>query len=432
MTAPLLANPALALAADVVSDLEKVRIANQNRLRQMIRSVEDSDGEERGLGLLPPGFSKDSRTLVDDIQDAAIAITAAADSLRQRPRCPEGWVPDVWNLTLIIVMMVTAEKDAIRNLERIMKQHPLGPWAAQQKGVGNKQLARLLAATGDPYIRPEITLADGTVDPSRPRRGPAELWAYCGYHVLTAVVGGTEVGVAPRRKRGEHANWSADAKMRAYLVAESCIKQKGTPYRDLYDMTRIKHADALHRAECLRCGPKGSPAQPGSPLSDGHKHARGLRAVAKEVLKELWREARRLHHGGTDPDGPRDSLPPLLPASSMARSAAGNGPAKQVTSPTGSPPARDTTSPTITSPTIKVTSPMITSSARDTPSPMNPPPGLPDFLADLDTFLGSLPPLSAGDDRSHVSSVPQNEGAADDPSPGHGDTGTPMAGPGGE
>lgn len=31
-----------------------------------------------------------------------------------------------------------------------------------------------------------------------------------------------------------------------------------------------------------------------SPLSDGHKHARALRAVAKAVLRDLWREARRL------------------------------------------------------------------------------------------------------------------------------------------
>ena len=83
--------------------------------------------------------------------------------------------------------------------------------------------------------------------------------------------------------------------MRAFLVAESCIKQSGTPHRAVYDATRAKYADALHAAECIRCGPKGKPAPIGSPLSDGHKHARALRAVAKEVLKELWREARRIH-----------------------------------------------------------------------------------------------------------------------------------------
>lgn len=31
-----------------------------------------------------------------------------------------------------------------------------------------------------------------------------------------------------------------------------------------------------------------------SPLSDGHKHARALRLVAKAVLRDLWIEARRV------------------------------------------------------------------------------------------------------------------------------------------
>ena len=80
--------------------------------------------------------------------------------------------------------------------------------------------------------------------------------------------------------------------MRAYLAAESCMKQRESPYRAVYDATRVKYADAVHSAECARCGPSGHPAMPGSALSDGHKHARGLRAVAKEILRDLWREAR--------------------------------------------------------------------------------------------------------------------------------------------
>ena len=40
-----LADPSLMLAADVVDDLERVRIANENRLRQPTRAEVDSDGE---------------------------------------------------------------------------------------------------------------------------------------------------------------------------------------------------------------------------------------------------------------------------------------------------------------------------------------------------------------------------------------------------
>jgi hypothetical protein len=70
---------------------------------------------------------------------------------------------------------------------------------------------------------------------------------------------------------------------------------KGGHYRDLYDQGRIKYADAIHHHECKRCGPRGKPAPQGSPLSDGHKHARARRLVARAVLKDLRREARRIH-----------------------------------------------------------------------------------------------------------------------------------------
>lgn len=273
VVAPVLADPLLALAADVLDDLERVRIANENRLRQLTRDEEDVDGEERGFGLT-----------LDH--------------------------PDVKRLAALVEALAKAEHDAELNLKRQLRAHPLGPWVKQARGVGEKQAARLLAAIGDPYWN---DLYD------RPRT-VSELWAYCGYHVLrtghrsddahAASAGSAHavdnpdhhrhdiqaevVGVAATRARGQKANWSADAKMRAYLVAVSIVKAGG-PYREVYDEARAKYEGAVHQAECKRCGPKGNPAPVGSPISAGHQHARALRKVAKEVLKDLWREAKRLH-----------------------------------------------------------------------------------------------------------------------------------------
>lgn len=236
-SAPVLADPFIALAADVLDDLEKVRIANQNRLRQLTRTEEDSDGEERGFGLT-----------LDH--------------------------PDVARLAAMVDALAKAEHQAELNLNRLMRAHPLGPWIRQARGVGEKQGARLLAAIGDPYWN---DLHD------RPRQ-VSELWSYCGYGDAAKQV----------RRKGQQVNWSPDAKMRAHLVAVSIVKAGG-PYREVYDRAREKHVDATHAAPCVRCGPSGHPAQPGSPISAGHQHARGLRAVAKEVLRDLWREAERLH-----------------------------------------------------------------------------------------------------------------------------------------
>jgi hypothetical protein len=271
---PSLADPLLALLADALDDLERTRIANENRLRQLTRDEADSDGEERGFGLT-----------LDQPQVAALANVVEA--------------------------LAKLEHESTLNLKRALRKHPLGPWVKATVGVGEKQAARLFAAVGDPYWN---TLHN------RPRT-VSELWAYCGLHVLPAAqrCSGTQdatggggkqgdpdqkpvdsqarnVGVAPTRTRGQRANWSATAKMRAYLIAESCIKQARSPYRAVYETGRTKYADTIHHTPCRRCGPSGKPAETGTPLSAGHQHARAMRLVMKAILRDLWVEAQQIHN----------------------------------------------------------------------------------------------------------------------------------------
>jgi hypothetical protein len=238
ITEPL-ADPTLALLADVLDDLERTRIANENRLRQLTRTGVDKDGGQRGFGL-------------DESH------------------------PDVARLAGVVDGIAKLEHQATLNLNRAMRKHPLGAWVKEQRGVGEKQAARLLAAIGDPYWN---TLHD------RPRT-PSELWGYCG------------LKPGQRRRRGEQANWSTAAKMRAYNIAESMLKAGN---REIYDKRKAATEGRMHDVECVRCGPSGKPAQPGTPWSDGHRHADALRITSKEVLKALWRETRRVHRTGSGP-----------------------------------------------------------------------------------------------------------------------------------
>lgn len=60
------------------------------------------------------------------------------------------------------------------------------------------------------------------------------------------------------------------------------------PYRAVYETRRQTTADRTHADLCVRCGPAGRPAQPGTPWSKAHQHADALRVVGKAILRDLW------------------------------------------------------------------------------------------------------------------------------------------------
>lgn len=241
---PVLFDPYLCLLSDSLDDIEHLRIATENRVRALTRNEADSDGELRGLGL-------DARS------------------------------PEVATAMAMLKTMQALEHEATLSIQRAIRKHPLYGWVKRSRGIGEKQAARLLAVIGDPYWN---DLHD------RPRT-VSELWAYAGYSVID--------GNAQRRRKGVKSNWNDKAKSRAFLMANSCVKAASGHYRDVYDDAKAHYADAVHPTDCVRCGPAGKPALAGSPLSAGHQHARALRKVSKEILRDLWIEARAVH-GVTD------------------------------------------------------------------------------------------------------------------------------------
>lgn len=107
----------LLILADALDDLERVRIATDNRIRSLaqVKGLEDSPESKR----------------LAQLRDGIAAL----------------------------------EHNATLDLQRAMRAHPLGPWVKRTVGVGAKQAARLLAAIGDPAERPN----------------PAKLWQYAGH-----------------------------------------------------------------------------------------------------------------------------------------------------------------------------------------------------------------------------------------------------------
>lgn len=263
-----LADPLLALAADARDDLQRTRVANENRLRQLTRSETDVDGEERGFGL-------------DETH------------------------PDVARAAVLVDMLRKAEHQATLDLNRHMRYHPLGPWCKAQKGIGNGTFpARLLAIIGDPYIN----MQTGEI------RTVSQLWAYCGHGDPNRKL---KKGMSQKEL---FALGNKEAKSIVWNIATACLKAQGD-YADVYYDRKAKTEGKLHTTECVRCGPSGKPAQPGSPWSDAHRHADALRITGKQILKDLWVEAKRLHE--TTDSGQRQN------ASQLEAAAVGNDQGRQ-------------------------------------------------------------------------------------------------------
>jgi hypothetical protein len=224
---PILHDDRLGALADALNDVEKTWIATGNRYRQLINTEPDEDGVLRGFGM---PFD----------HPIVVQVAALRDGLD------------------------TLLKAQTRALERRMKTHPLAPWVAGTLGIGWKQGARLLAATGDPYW-------NGLH--GRPRT-VSELWAYCGLHTVEGDDGARS---AAKRRKGVRGNWSSQAKMRTYLIAESCVKQSKSPYRIVYDARRAN--TAFDHPDWTK----------------GHSHNDALRIMGKEILQDLWLASRDLY-----------------------------------------------------------------------------------------------------------------------------------------
>ncbi len=216
--------------------------------------------------------------LLDDLEHVRIQNGNRSGALEREgyERLPQ--------LAAVQEAVVHAEHLAELELVRVWRTHPLAGWAKGYRGAGEKSVARLIAEIGDPYVR-----EDGTI------RTLGQLRALCG-HGDPARAGQIPRGATQAEifKRG-----NPRAKKQVWLIATSLLKAGN---RDAYAAARFQYADAKHEKSCVRCGPSGHPALPGSSLSDGHKHARALRALGKAFLCDLWEEGRSIHHH----DGPQE------------------------------------------------------------------------------------------------------------------------------
>lgn len=234
-------DPLLGLLAESVDDLERTRIATENRFRS--------------LG----GFDLDTTREAEELE-------------------------------LLTAQLLDAEKHAVKNLERRMNSHPLWPAFADMQGVGRKQLARLLATIGDPAWHSKE---------DRPRTF-GELVAFCGLDPINGEGRKRRRGQSSnwngeaRKRLWLVASSCVKEPGRTWPMEGEATWQM----RRIYEQARNKYADSIHTRECVRCGPAGEPAAAGTPLPAGHQKARAVRLVMREILAIAHDAAQKIHLDG--------------------------------------------------------------------------------------------------------------------------------------
>lgn len=278
----------IGMAASALDTIEDVRKSEKNRLLALLRPVEKGG---YGSPVDAPAV-KQQAAFVVSLNCGALIDKQPKEGDETKEAVPAE-LAEEFKVTKVRGQSCCIEHTLIANLEKAVKTSPLGPWIIAQKGVGLKQAGRLLGTVGDPYWHSgyyetgEIDKHGDSVTKAYDRpRTVSELWSYCGY--------GVRNGEAPRHRKGQQGNWNDSARMRAWNIAGACLKAQGD-YAQVYYAAREHYENAVHGQDCVRCGPAGKPALAGSPLSLAHQHARGLRKVAKEFLKDMWRESKRLH-----------------------------------------------------------------------------------------------------------------------------------------
>jgi len=134
----------------------------------------------------------------------------------------------------------------------------------------------------------------------------SSLWSYTGNNVVD--------GKAPKRKKGEKLNFDAGLRSMTYLISDSLMKQNRGYYRKIYESEKEKQAAKVFQPGelALKYGAKekkkkvesGSEAKPKGEgkgyketdlkLSKGHVHNRALRKVRKHILAHYWECSREI------------------------------------------------------------------------------------------------------------------------------------------
>jgi len=215
------------------------------------------------------------RVLVEtyyDIQDLRIRTQNRIRAAHDRGVLEEAWVQKLHDRVDVKMRM---QEDAVkRMIQAEIKHEPLWvKWLQGVKGIGPCVAGGLLSWAGDCSQFTNVS----------------KLWAYSGLHVVD--------GAAPKRKKGEKANWNPRLRTLAWKAAKSFV-MVGNGYRELYEQEKVR-LRRLHPEPESWDPPRYMKKEDDNGkkveimhFSDGHVDAMARRKVAKVFFAHYWQMAR--------------------------------------------------------------------------------------------------------------------------------------------
>lgn len=251
------------IIANVYYGHQSARIANFNRIRDLIRKRHED------IPLNIPEEKKEDKAYINRYIDKNLEpllkdIVKKYGNLGEEERC------FIEEFTKIAGETKTLEKRCLKLMDNFLSREPIWNWLKRLKGISKVLAINLIRNFG--YCEEANT--------------PSSIWKYAGLDVVD--------GKARSRKRGQKLEYRPRAKVVAWLVGDSFLKQRTPYYREIYDKEK-------QRLEALEFKPgelhekyPNNYKVTDTKLAPLHIHRRAMRKMIKRFLIHYLVVARKM------------------------------------------------------------------------------------------------------------------------------------------
>lgn len=251
------------IVAGAYYDMQEVRIATKNRIRDIIRKkIEGIDFDEVEEKKEEKNYEKKYK----DEELFKLWDKLLAD--KKIDKDEHKYVIKCWEISDESEKIERKYKTAM--MEYIMNEEVYKKFLLNVRGMGEVLSANLIKEFGDCSQYDNVS----------------KLWAHTGNSVIH--------GIAPKKRKGEDLNFSPRLRTLTWKLSDCLLKSNKGIYRQVYDTTKERYTNTEFKEGELQ-EKYGKPYKKEDiKLSKGHCHNRALRKMRKLFLSNYWECAREM------------------------------------------------------------------------------------------------------------------------------------------